>query len=158
VFIASNQKDWVKFLVLVEFAINSTINRAMGMAPFEVNYGFLPQMMQELPSTECIPPSVHTFTINALQNMAVTHDSIIAEKVFQQHYANKHWGNEPEVKQGDLVYLLTKNLMLPKGHASKLLPKFIGPYKVLWALPETSNNVLDLPKELNAGEYTSISM
>ena len=29
-----------------------------------------------------------------------------------------------------------KNLALPKGWASKLLPKFIGPYKVLRALPE----------------------
>ena len=47
--VASNQKDWVRFLILVEFAINSSINRAMGMAPFEINYGFFPRMMQELP-------------------------------------------------------------------------------------------------------------
>jgi hypothetical protein len=147
-FIASNQKDWVKFLALVEFAINSTINRAMGIAPFKVNYGFLPQMMQELPSTKGIPPGVCTFTMNALWNMAVTHDSIIAKRVFQQHYANKHQCDEPNVKQGDLVYLSTKNLMLPKGCTSKLLPKFVGPYKVLQALPKISNYVLDLPKEL----------
>jgi transposase InsO family protein len=44
-FITSNQKDWVAFLALVEFALNSTINRATGMAPFEVNYGFMPRMM-----------------------------------------------------------------------------------------------------------------
>jgi len=65
-FVVSNQKDWVRFLAFVEFAINSTINRATGMAPFEINYGFLPQMMQELPSTEHIPPGVHTFAMNAL--------------------------------------------------------------------------------------------
>jgi hypothetical protein len=65
-FVASNQKDWVKFLALVEFAINSTINRATGMAPFEINYGFLPHMMQELPSMERIPPGVRTFAMNAL--------------------------------------------------------------------------------------------
>jgi hypothetical protein len=90
--------------------------------------------------------------------MAVTYDSIITERVFQQQYANKNQHNEPEVKQGDLVYLSTKNLTLPKGHTSKLLSKFVGPYKVLWLLPKTSNYVLDLPKELNAGEYTSVSM
>ena len=41
-----------------------------------------------------------------------------------------------------------KNLSLPKGQASKLLPKFIGPYKVLRALPESSNYELELPEEL----------
>ena len=82
-FIAANQKDWVRFLALVEFTINSTINRATGMAPFEINYGFLPRMMQELPAPKRIPPGVWTFTMNALCNMAIAHDSIIVERVFQ---------------------------------------------------------------------------
>jgi hypothetical protein len=37
---------------MVEFTINSSINHAMGMAPFEINYGFLPRMMRELPVPE----------------------------------------------------------------------------------------------------------
>jgi Integrase zinc binding domain len=78
-FVAASQMDWVQFLSLVEFAINSTINRAMGMAPFEVNYRFIPHMMQELPALKCIPPGVRTFALNALHNMAVAHDNIIAE-------------------------------------------------------------------------------
>ena len=41
---------------LVEFAINSTINRVTGMAPFEICGSLLPQMMQELPLVERIPP------------------------------------------------------------------------------------------------------
>jgi transposase InsO family protein len=131
VFISSNQRDWVKLLPLVEFTINSTINRAMGMALFEICSGVLPQMMQDLPLAECIPPGVCTFTMNALRNMAVTHDCIIAEQIFQRYYTNKHRHDEPDVKQGDLVYLSMKNLALPKGWASKLLPKFVGPYKVL---------------------------
>jgi hypothetical protein len=40
------------------------------------------------------------------------------------------------------------NLSLPKGQASKLMPKYIGPYKVLQAYPETSNYTLELPIEL----------
>ncbi|KIJ42777.1 hypothetical protein M422DRAFT_253864, partial [Sphaerobolus stellatus SS14] len=51
---------------------------------------------------------------------------------------------------GDLVYLSTKNLNLPKGQARKLLPKFIGPYKVLEAQNESSNVVLEILKELKA--------
>jgi len=35
------------------------------------------------------------------------------------------------LKLGKLVYISMKNLSLPKGQASKLLPKYIGPYKIL---------------------------
>jgi hypothetical protein len=56
VFVAANQRDWVQFLALVEFAINSTINRATGMALFKINYRFMPCMMHELPSMEHVPP------------------------------------------------------------------------------------------------------
>lgn len=41
-----------------------------------------------------------------------------------------------------------KNLNLPKGRARKLCPKFIGPYKVEEAYPETSNYTLQLPLAL----------
>jgi hypothetical protein len=43
------------------------------------------------------------------------HDTIIASHVFQQHYANTHRCQEPTIKQGDLIYLATKNLLLLKG-------------------------------------------
>ena len=44
----------------------------------------------------------------------------------------------------------TKNLSLPKGQAKKLLPKFIGPYKIVEAHTATSTVTLDLPPELTA--------
>jgi hypothetical protein len=37
---------------------------------------------------------------------------------------------------------------MPKGQASKLVPRFIGPYKVKEAYPSTSNYELDLLPEL----------
>ena len=46
------------------------------------------------------------------------------------------------------MYLSTQNLVMPKGRASKLVPKFVGPYKVLRAFPDTSNYELELPEEL----------
>jgi hypothetical protein len=46
------------------------------------------------------------------------------------------------------VYLSTKNLVLPKGHTSKLLPRFVGPYWVLCCFSDTSNYELELPEEL----------
>jgi hypothetical protein len=37
---------------------------------------------------------------------------------------------------------------MPKSRASKLVPKFVGPYKVTKAMPKTSNYELELPAEL----------
>ena len=63
------------------------------------------------------------------------------------HYSKKC--HKPGVKYqiNDLVYLLTKNLTLPKHRAQKLMPKFIGPYKILKAMNKSSNIMLELPQE-----------
>jgi len=50
----------------------------------------------------------------------------------------------------NLVYLSTQNLTLPKGRAKKLLPKYIGLYKVVEAHIPASTVMLELPPELTA--------
>ena len=48
------------------------------------------------------------------------------------------------------TYLLTQNLTLPKGRERKLVPKYIGPYKVVKAHNEASTVMLELPPALIA--------
>ncbi len=95
-------------------------------------------------------PGIRKFVENALTNLAATHDAIIKKHVFQTHQANKRRGEEPLIHKGDLVYLSTKNLNMPKGQARKLCPKFVGLYRVREAYPDTSNYVLELPVALQA--------
>ena len=87
---------------------------------------------------------------NALRNMTLAHDTLIEMQVFQQQYADMRQCEEPKIMVDDLIYLSTKNIKMPKGGASKLVPKFVGPYKVsnLKAIPMTSNYELALPPEL----------
>jgi hypothetical protein len=47
-----------------------------------------------------------------------------------------------------MVYLSTKNVSMPKGRASKLVLRYVGPYKVTKAIPSSSNYELELPAEL----------
>src|ERR1700677_722353 len=49
---------------------------------------------------------------------------------------------------GDKVYLSTENFALPKGRSRKLMPKYIGPYKVTKSHPKESRYTLELPPEL----------
>ena len=46
------------------------------------------------------------------------------------------------------MYLSTVNLALPKGRARKLAPRFVGPFPVVEAHPETSTYTLDIPEDL----------
>jgi hypothetical protein len=62
-----------------------------------------------------------------------THDAIIANRMVQTDQANKLCYEGAEYQVSNLVYLLTENLSLPKGREKKLLPKYIGLYKVLEA-------------------------
>ena len=48
------------------------------------------------------------------------------------------------------MYLFTLNLTLPTGRARKLVPKYIGAYKVIKAHNETSMIMVELPQVLVA--------
>ncbi|KZV87554.1 hypothetical protein EXIGLDRAFT_591000, partial [Exidia glandulosa HHB12029] len=74
---------------------------------------------------------VREFVGLARKNLSAAHDHIIAARTFQTHYANQRRRVEPVLKAGDLVYLSTKNLTMPKGRARSLIPRFIGPYPIL---------------------------
>ena len=145
-----DQRDWAEKIDMVEFAINSSVSETTGYAPFELARGYMPSMIKEIRNDENFVQEVKSFAITALQNLADAHDAIIEARTFQTEKANKKRRGDPEIAVGELVYLSTKNLTLPKDRARKLCPKFIGPFKIASSQPETSNYVLELPTALQA--------
>jgi hypothetical protein len=143
-----DQTDWVGKLPMVEFACNASKNSSTGLAPFEIVYGHMPRMVQEVPATAY--PGVREFADQVMNNLAQAHDALIESRVNQAYHANSKRREGDIFEVDDLVYLSTENLNLPKGRARKLLPKYIGPYKVLWADATTSTYKLELPAELVA--------
>ena len=142
--VAPDQRDWVLKLPAIEFAINSASSQTTGYAPFVLNYGRMPRSMIWNSNTEY--PGVRTFAQRMKDAVLTAHDAIIASRMKQTRAANNQRKEAP-FALGDLVYLSTKNLSLPKGRARKLAPKFVGPYKIL---QDYKNNtfLLDLPSEL----------
>ncbi len=98
---------------MTEFAINSSMNKSTGFAPFKLVYGYMPQMILSIPKSEY--NGVHEFAQRALDNIQSTHNAIIINCVQQTIQANKHQSAEPMLNNGDFVYLSTKELNLPKG-------------------------------------------
>jgi len=131
---------------MTEFVINSSVNKTTGFAPFELIYGHLPQMVTFIPPSEFT--GVQDFAQKALDNLQSAHDAILINRVRQAIQVNKHRSPDLLLKVGDLIYLSTKDLNLPKGQTKKLTPLFIGPYEVLEAHENTSNYTIKLPPEL----------
>lgn len=142
-----NQRNWVDQIPMTEFAVNSAISSTMGFTPFELNIGYMPRMIHDLPSTSPFR-GVDDFVKQAVANLDMAHDAMIASHVRQTTQANRHRQDGTSYRVGELVYLSTKNLALPKGRARKLMLRYIGPYEVIEANVPTSTFTLKLPPEL----------
>ncbi|KDQ56169.1 hypothetical protein JAAARDRAFT_83213, partial [Jaapia argillacea MUCL 33604] len=74
-------------------------------------------------------PGIRTFAQRMKLAIMGAHDSIISARVKQTQGANRKQWPSPFQEQ-DFVYLSTKNISYPKGLARKLVPKWIGPYRI----------------------------
>ena len=145
-----DQRDWSEKIPMVEFALNSAISSSSGFAPFELNYGYMPSLNPGLTLEPGGVPGVKHFVAHVLQNLADAHNAIIKSRVRQTHNANCHRHEDDAFAVGDPVFMSTSDLSLPKGRATKLLPKYVSPFKVLEAHPNTSTYKVELPSQLKA--------
>jgi hypothetical protein len=93
-------------------------------------------------------PGVRTFAQKMQNAVIAAHDSIIEARAKQTRSANRHRRPAP-FSEGDLVYISTKNMSIPKGRARKLVPKYIGPYRVLKSFGNSSFRIA-LPVNLKS--------
>ena len=123
------QTDWVSKLPAIEFAINSARSESTGYSPFFINSGTMPRAMIWDNASKNEYPTIRNFALQKKLAIMSAHDSILAARVKQSRQANRKRQPVP-FKDGDLVYISTKNMSFPKGLARKLVPKFIGPYRI----------------------------
>ncbi|KEP47240.1 integrase core domain protein, partial [Rhizoctonia solani 123E] len=121
------QRNWAIQLPGIEFAINSVRSETTGFSPFKLNYGRLPRPMLVRTNTDLKGVKEHAQLIKYTQMMA--HDTIIAQRPLQTIQANKGHCPAP-FKEGDLVFVSTKNMAIPEGKLHKLVNKFIGLIKI----------------------------
>src|SRR5271170_5188581 len=81
-----DQLDWPKHLPMVEFALNSSVSRSTGFAPFELTYGYIPRTIQTIGESEFA--GVQDFADNARDLVIRAHDALIESRVMQTHSAN----------------------------------------------------------------------
>ena len=147
--INDDQKNWADKCPMVEFALNSSVSTTTGFTLFELNQGYMPQIGM-LTLFDTTFKGVKQFALQVKWDLMAAHDAIITNCVQQTFPANKKCRTSDLYHVGDHMYLLMQNLTLPKGRARKLVPKYIGPYKVVKAHNEVSTVTLKLPLALVA--------
>jgi hypothetical protein len=147
----TRQTDWADHLINIEIHMNNSVNATTGKTPTELLYGvplkLFPSPRSLLPSEV---PAVTDYLERIQDSIAIARDRHAEAKTRQTMYANKKRRKEPEYKVGDAVYLNSEHIRLAikqKGRSAKFFPRFIGPFNIIRARPETSTYKLDLPRQ-----------
>jgi hypothetical protein len=143
-YVSFHQDDWDEHLTAAEIAINNSAAEATGFSPYFLNYGAHPP----LPFDNIVPTSRNDTvakTIDTFQrNLQITKERIRQAQAQQQVAANRR-RRDVTFKEGEEVYLSTRNLRFKEG-AIKLHQKFVGPYRISKVVSPTSYK-LDLPPD-----------
>ena len=149
-YVGPDQTDWDEHLPALEFAYNNSKQASTNMTPFQMNNVQQPH----LPLSEAMKSKIDCTNPTAIERTELFHKQIKqateylqAAQLRQKKYSDEH-RRDIKFKLGDRVLLSTANLrFIHKDKASKLLPKFIGPFTIIKIVSPVAYE-LQLPPEL----------
>jgi len=141
-YVAPHQTDWIDHLANCEFAINNADQDSTGFSPFYLTYGYHPLT----PGSSVVPSHVPAVAVRHKQMLVDLKNAKLnleaAQKRQKYYYDTKKKPVEFDV--GDQVLLTTKDVGLYCPGSPKLLPRWIGPFKVLARIGDLAYR-LELP-------------
>ena len=149
-YVGPDQTDWDEHLPALEFAYNNSKQASTNMTPFQMNnvqQPHLPLSEAMKSKTDCNNPSAIERTELFHRQIQEATEHIKQAQQRQKKYADEH-RRDITFKLGDRVLLSTANLrFIHKDKASKLLPKFLGPFAIVKVVSPVAYE-LALPPEL----------
>jgi hypothetical protein len=152
-YVSPLQNTWDKLLPMVEFAINNSRQDSTQETPFFLNYGRHPNtpFSVQFPKRKTAAPAekvpaalrIAEDMQHALQKAK---QCLEAARQRQKKYADTR-RSPVLVKLNDMVLLSTKNIDLKNPGTKKLLPKWMGPFKIIQEVNPVAFK-LELPANL----------
>jgi transposase InsO family protein len=154
-YINYEQNNWVEKLPIAQFAYNTAHNESTKLTPAYANFGFTPDAYHDKRDPKTINPAA-ILKADDLKNL---HEEMKKElehvRQRMKRYYNVKKVEGPTFKEGDMVYLSTKNITT-KRPSHKLDYKYIGPYKVKRQVKKDVYD-LDLPPKVRLHPVYHIS-
>jgi len=153
-FVAPHHSDWIKHLATCEFAINNSVSESTGYTPFYLTYGYNPLTPGNAlqPSTVPAAKNLHRQMLHDLEDAKL---HLQAAQQRQKYYYDTT-RRVIEYAPGDLVLLSTRDIGLYCAGTPKLLPRYIGPFKVLERVGELAYR-LEIPETLKIHDVFHVS-
>jgi len=149
-YISYHQRDWDKYLPMMEFSYNNSVNPSTGYSPFFLNQGYHPIVPSNLIKTTNTPiPAVSDFVQQQSSALALAQDAIAHAQLRQQQNEDRNRRPTP-FAVGDKVLLSTEHISaaaLANRPSKKLEPNFIGPFTIIEAINDNAFK-LELPPSM----------
>jgi reverse transcriptase-like protein/integrase-like protein/chromodomain-containing protein/aspartyl protease len=154
-YINYGQDDWVTWLPTAQLAYNSSIAEATKVSPSYANFGYNPEAYRATRTG----PQAERAILHA-DRLKELHEEMRKELEYVRQrmstYANKKRLKGPIFREGDMVYLLRRNIKT-KRPSDKLDFKKLGPFPVKKVISKT-NYELSLPKTMKIHPIFHISL
>ena len=158
-YVSPDQQDWDLFLSLAEFSMNSCFKSSTGCTPFQLVYGKNPRTpASSLLDSICEENPTAKLTVERMhERLNRAKECILAAQSRDKAYADRK--TRPQTFEvGQRVLLSTKNLRIAKSNLTKkLLPRFIGPFKVLKEVGKQAYE-LELPPTMKMHDVFHVSL
>jgi hypothetical protein len=135
------QTNWVELLPAAQIAYNSAATSTTGVSPFFANYGFNPTTTAGIRGKESLSEQAkvkYDKLVNLHQELTRDIEWISLRSAM---YYNNNRLEGPRLREGDLVYVLRRNIKTTRP-SDKLDHKKIGPFKI-------KRNIRDISYELH---------
>jgi transposase InsO family protein len=147
--------DWDEFLPAVEFAVNNAWQESVRAVPFFLNYGRYPRAPAGPRVQSGVPDAKDTRT-RVQEALKEAKTCLQAAQSRQKKYVDER-RQALAFKVGDRVLLSTKHARIPTVSSKKLLPKWMGPFKVMARVGEVAYKV-QLPPTLKWHDVFHVSL
>ena len=121
-YVNDTQNNWVELLPMAQLALNAKVSDTTKVTPFFANFGREPNLFGDARQSYSAQSA-----IGRVETMKRIHENITRMQKKSEIYQNKKRKTTPQLKEGDKVYLLTKNLKTRKP-SKKLDHVKVGPF------------------------------